>query len=112
MAVPGNECRCLSCTWVARGRLLVLFTGGAAFARGAGRRSGIGGVIIGLMIAGIGIVPVAMRAVLLHGEWQALIVFVALIVLTFGLRALGFWLAKKVDQRAARLAFQRETQAA
>jgi hypothetical protein len=57
-------------------------------------------------------VPVAMLAVLLHGEWQALIVFVILIVLTFGLRGLGFWLAKKVDQRAARLSFQRETQAA
>ena len=73
---------------------------------------GIGGVIIGLVIAGIGIVPVAMLAVLLHGEWQALIVFVILIVLTFGLRALGFWLAKKVDERAARLSFQREMQAA
>jgi len=73
---------------------------------------GIGGVIIGLMIAGIGIVPVGMLAVLLHGEWQALIVFLILIVLTFGLRALGFWLAKKVDERAARLSFQREMQAA
>jgi hypothetical protein len=73
---------------------------------------GVGGVVIGLMIAGIGIVPVGMLAVLLHGEWQALIGFVILIVLTFGLRALGFWLAKKVDQRAARLSFQQETQAA
>jgi hypothetical protein len=71
----------------------------------------MGGVIIGLVIAGVGIVPVGMLAVLLHG-WQALIVFVILIVLTFGLRGLGFWLAKKVDQRAARLSFQRQTQAA
>jgi len=73
---------------------------------------GMGGVIIGLVIAGVGIVPVGMLAVLLHGEWQALIVFVILIVLTFGLRGLGFWLAKKVDQRAARSSFQRQTQAA
>jgi hypothetical protein len=73
---------------------------------------GIGGVIIGLVIAGIGIVPVGMLAVLLHSEWQALMVFVILIVLTFGLRALGFWLAKKVDQRAARLSFQRARQVA
>jgi hypothetical protein len=73
---------------------------------------GIGGVIVGLVIAGVGIVPVAMLAVLLHGEWQALIVLVILVVLTFGLRALGLWLAKKVDQRAARLSFQREMQAA
>jgi uncharacterized protein YacL len=70
------------------------------------------GVIIGLMIAGVGIVPVGMLAVLLQGEWQALIAFVILILLTFGLRALGFWLAKKVDERTARLSFQREMQAA
>jgi len=37
---------------------------------------------------------------------------VILLGLTFGLRALGLWLAKKVDQRAARLSFQREMKAA
>ena len=58
---------------------------------------GLGGVIIGLVFAGVGIVPVAMLAALLQGEWQALIVFVILIVLTFGLQALGTWLGKKVD---------------
>jgi uncharacterized protein YacL len=73
---------------------------------------GMAGVIIGLVIAGVGIVPVGMLAVLLQGEWQALIGFVILIVLTFGLRALGFWLAKKVDERAARLSFRREMEAA
>jgi hypothetical protein len=73
---------------------------------------GIVGVIIGLLIAGVGIVPVGMLAVLLQGEWQALIFFVIFILLTFGLRALGFWLAKKVDERAARLSFQREMEAA
>jgi hypothetical protein len=55
---------------------------------------GIGGVIVGLVFAGVGIVPVAMLAVLLQGEWQALIVFVIFIVLTFGLRALGSGLRK------------------
>ena len=34
---------------------------------------GLGGVIIGLVFAGVGIVPVAMLASLLQGEWQALI---------------------------------------
>lgn len=61
------------------------------------------GVIIGLAFAGVGIVPVAMLAELFHGEWEVLFGFVILIVLTFGLRLLGFWLAKKVDERAARL---------
>jgi hypothetical protein len=73
---------------------------------------GLGGLIMGLVFAGVGIVPLAMLAVLLQGQWQALIVFVILLGLTFGLRALGLWLGKKVDQRAARLSFQRETQAA
>ena len=73
---------------------------------------GLGGVIIGLVFAGVGIVPVAMLAVLLQGEWQALIGFVILLVLTFGLRALGLWLAKRVDERTARLSFQREMEAA
>jgi hypothetical protein len=73
---------------------------------------GMGGVIIGLVFAGVGIVPVAMLAALLQGEWQALIVFVIFIVLTFGFRALGLWLAKKVDERTARLSFQREMKAA
>jgi hypothetical protein len=65
------------------------------------------GVIIGLVIAGVGIVPVAMLAALLHGEWEVLIGFVILIVLTIGLRLLGLWLAQKVDERAARLALQK-----
>lgn len=73
---------------------------------------GWGGVIIGLVFAGVGIVPVAMLAALLQGEWQALIVFVILLGLAFGLRALGLWLAEKADQRAARLSFQREMKAA
>ena len=73
---------------------------------------GLGGVIIGLVFAGVGIVPVAMLVALLQGEWQALIGFVILLVLTFGLRALGLWLAKKVDERTARLSFQREMEAA
>jgi hypothetical protein len=70
------------------------------------------GVIIGVAFAGVGIVPVAMLAELLHGEWEVLLGFVVLIVLTFGLRLLGFWLAKKVDERAARLSFERERKVA
>jgi hypothetical protein len=73
---------------------------------------GTTGVIIGLTFAGVGIVPVAMLAELFLGEWEVLLGFVVLIVLTFALRLLGFWLAKKVDERAARLSFQRERKAA
>ena len=59
------------------------------------------GVIIGLLFAGVGIVPIAMLAALFHGDWGVLVGFAILIVLTFGLRALALWLAKKVDDRAA-----------
>jgi hypothetical protein len=53
-----------------------------------------------------------MLAELFRGEWEVQLGFVVLIVLTFGLRLLGFWLAKKVDERAARLSFQRERKVA
>ena len=65
---------------------------------------GMKGVVIGLMIAGVGVVPLAMLATLLRGYWQILIELVILIVLTFGLRALGMWLTQKAKDRAAMLA--------
>lgn len=68
---------------------------------------GFVGVIVGLVVAGIGIVPVAMLAALLHAEWPTLVGFVLLVILTFGLRALAQWLAEKVDERAARLALEK-----
>jgi hypothetical protein len=61
-------------------------------------------VIIGLVIMGIGVVPVAMLAALLHADWGDLIAFGLLAVLTYGCRALSLWLAQKADERAARLA--------
>jgi GAF domain-containing protein len=53
----------------------------------------------------VGIVPVGMLAALVQGDWADLIVFVIFIILTFGLRALAFWLATKADERTARLSF-------
>jgi hypothetical protein len=88
---------------------VMMWCGGVAFTYDVW---GTMGVILGLAFAGVGIVPVAMLAELFHGEWEVLFGFVILIVLTFGLRLLGFWLAKKVDERAARLSFQREMKAA
>lgn len=64
---------------------------------------GFFGVIIGLVIMGVGVVPIAMLASLLHADWTTLVGLVISAVLTFGLRALALWLAKKVDERAARL---------
>ena len=47
---------------------------------------GVGAVIFGLIIAGIGVVPIAMIATLLKGMWRQLIDLVLLTVMTFGCR--------------------------
>jgi hypothetical protein len=59
---------------------------------------GFYGLLIGLIIAGVGVVPVAMLAAALLGEWLEVCGFVLAIVLTFGLRLFAIYLASKVDR--------------
>ena len=54
---------------------------------------GFTGLIVGLVFAGIGVVPVALLAALFHAEWSVLLELVFGILFTFGFRALGIWLA-------------------
>jgi MFS family permease len=54
-------------------------------------------VFIGLVLLGIGIVPVALLAVLFHGQWSYLLDLVVLIVATFGTRLVAVWLAENVE---------------
>jgi hypothetical protein len=61
-------------------------------------------VVIGLIVLGVGVVPVAMLAALTHGDWGNLLAFVIMAALTYGSRMLAFWLAQKVEERTARLA--------
>lgn len=61
-------------------------------------------VILGLVIFGVGVVPIAMLAALVHGDWGDLGGFVIMAVLTCGCRVLAVWLGQKADERAARLA--------
>jgi hypothetical protein len=63
---------------------------------------GFFGVIVGLILGGVGVVPVAMCAALVHGDWGNLLLFVITAVVTIGTRALAHWLAEKADQRTAR----------
>lgn len=58
---------------------------------------------IGLVLLGVGVVPVAMFAALVHGDWGNLGIFVATAVVTIGCRGLANWLAEKADDRSARL---------
>jgi hypothetical protein len=53
---------------------------------------GYGALAVGLIFAGVGVVPVALLAAIFHAEWSVLLELVVSIVLTFGTRFLGFWL--------------------
>ncbi len=68
---------------------------------------GLFAVIIGLVILGIGVVPIAMLAALIHGDWGDLVGFIFLGVLTYGSRILAMWLGHKADELTERLAVTR-----
>lgn len=64
---------------------------------------GLLGLIIGLFLGGIGVVPIALVASLFHGDWGNLGLFLVTIVLTVGSRALAHWLEERAMTRKARL---------
>lgn len=57
-------------------------------------------VFIGLFIAGVGVVPIAMLATAINGEWAVLGQIIFLIFLTFGSRILGYHFAQRADELA------------
>ncbi len=57
-------------------------------------------VFIGLFIAGVGVVPMAMLATAINGEWAITAQIVLLLILTYGSRILGFHFAKRADETA------------
>lgn len=61
---------------------------------------GIFAVIFGLFFAGIGVVPIAMLASLIHGEWTTLLELVILAVLTYGCRIFAQWIVDTSDTAA------------
>jgi hypothetical protein len=50
---------------------------------------GLWAIIIGLLLLGIGVVPIGMLAAVFEGQWYMLIVLVVLAALSFGARSLG-----------------------
>lgn len=58
---------------------------------------GLVALVIGLVFAGVGVVPVAFLAALFKGEWMLLLMVVVLVVLTFGSRLLAFYLERKAQ---------------
>lgn len=63
-------------------------------------------VFIGLFIAGVGVVPIAMLATAIRGEWAITGEIVLLLVLTFGSRMLGFYFAQRADELAYESSYQ------
>lgn len=61
---------------------------------------GLTAVIIGLVFFGVGVVPVAILAAIIEGQWGVLGNLAILIALTFGLRIFGVWLVEKAAERA------------
>ena len=64
---------------------------------------GIFPVIVGLLFFGVGIVPVAMFAALVHGDWSNLGMFALTAGVALGTQRLGSWLAVKANEREERL---------
>jgi hypothetical protein len=61
---------------------------------------GFGGLAVGLIFAGVGVVPVALLAALLHREWAVLIEILVGVFLTFGTRIPGIYLsARHVEEK-------------
>lgn len=58
------------------------------------------GVIVGLVFAGVGVVPVAMLAALVHGAWVVLGETLFMLVVVYGTRALGTYVAMRAHERA------------
>lgn len=58
---------------------------------------GLGAVFIGLFLAGVGVVPIAMLATLFNGMWLPLVELVLLTVMTFAARAGALTLAESAE---------------
>jgi hypothetical protein len=59
---------------------------------------GILAVFLGMVVAGVGVVPLGMIAAAFKSDWVTVAVAATGLVLTFGTRALAIWLAGKVDR--------------
>ena len=60
---------------------------------------GIVAVFVGIMLAGVGIVPIAMLATMVDGKWGYFIELTLLTVATFGTRIGAMLLAESVEER-------------
>jgi len=60
---------------------------------------GVTGVLIGLVFAGVGVVPIALLATAFKGMWPIFFELLLAIVATFGSRLLGYYVLEKYESR-------------
>jgi hypothetical protein len=70
---------------------------------------GVFAVIVGLCIAGVGVVPIGILAALFHGRWSTMFELIFLIIATFGSRAYAVWVAQKADEANVRATLIEQT---
>lgn len=66
-------------------------------------------VVFGIVIGGIGIVPIAIVAMLIQGAWKAVGELFFLILLTYGSRSFAFWIGDRADNRPEAIATKSHT---
>lgn len=59
---------------------------------------GLFGVIVGIVLGGVGVVPVGLLAAMFHGEWYAVWILLEYVALTIGSRIIMAVLAAKADR--------------
>lgn len=65
-------------------------------------------MVVGILLGGVGVVPIAMLSAVFHGAWGALGSIVLGVVLTYGWRVVSAILEAQAKQRTERLAFLSE----
>jgi hypothetical protein len=70
---------------------------------------GLIGVFMGLILVGVGVVPLGVIASGLHGQWDMVWQLVLGIALTWGARGLAMWLAIKIDQETSAVTARADT---
>ncbi len=63
---------------------------------------GFFGVVLGLIIIGVGVIPFALIASLFHSDWSSILNIFYLLIITYGGRTLSFYWAKKLDEQNLR----------
>lgn len=60
---------------------------------------GVKGIVVGLLLGGIGVVPIAILATLFHGMWSMVGQLLLVTAITFGTRFLGIYVMTKSEDQ-------------